>query len=215
MKSKIKKEVKKVYTAYKAEKFLAKFITVSKSQLVKALSEIKIKPPLVLKIISQDALHKTDIGGVRIVKDARYLEEDFKELIKIAKRKKLKLDGIMVQKFYEGEQLIIGIKKDPVFRHVILFGLGGIFTEVLEDTSIRKCPINKYDAQEMIDELKARKIFYGFRGKKLNVNLLKKTLIKVSEIPKKYKSIVELDINPFILNEKEGVAVDARIVFEK
>ncbi len=210
-----KKEDKKILTAYKAEKLLSKYIPISKSQLVKTISEVKIKTPLVLKIISQDAIHKTDIGGVKIVKDEKNLEEDFDELLKISKKKKLKLEGILVQKFYEGEQLIIGIKKDPVFNHVILFGLGGIFTEVLEDTSIRKCPINKSDAQEMIDELKARKIFYGFRGKKLNVNLLKNTLVKVSEIPKKYKNILELDVNPFVLNEKEGIAVDARIIFEK
>ena len=119
----------------------------------------------------------------------------------------------MVQKFVEGENLIIGIKKDEVFNHVILFGVGGIFTEIIDDISIRKCPINKHDAKEMIDELRARKIFYGFRGKKLNVELLKRILIKVSEIPNKHKDIEELDINPFILNEKDGKVVDARITF--
>ncbi|MCH7648878.1 MAG: acetate--CoA ligase family protein, partial [Thaumarchaeota archaeon] len=68
---------------------------------------------------------------------------------------------------------------------------------------------------EMINELRARKIFYGFRGRKLNLDLLKKTLIKVSQIPIKHKKIEELDINPFILNEKTGKVVDARIIFEK
>jgi len=207
------KQKKEVYTGYKAEKLIGKFVPVSKSQLVYQIDQIKIKPPLVLKIISPDALHKSDIGGVRIIKRQDEIEPNFKDLLSIAKRRRIKLDGIMVQQFIEGEQLIIGIKKDPVFGHVILFGLGGIFTEILEDTSIRKCPINKYDAREMMDELKASKIFHGFRGRKLNVTLLRRTLIKVSEIPLKYKKIEELDINPFILNEKTGKVVDARIVF--
>lgn len=172
-----------------------------------------MRPPLVLKIISDQALHKSDINGVRIIKREEDLQDEFNDLLKIAKRRLLKLDGILVQEFHEGEQLIIGIKKDPTFGHIILFGVGGIFTEVFEDTSIRKCPINKQDATEMINELRARKIFYGFRGRKLNLDLLKKTLIKVSQIPLKHKKIEELDINPFILNEKTGKVVDARIIF--
>ena len=121
----------------------------------------------------------------------------------------------MVQKLYPGTELIIGINKDPVFGHAILFGLGGIFTEVLEDISIRKCPITLQDSQEMISELKASKIFKDFRGKKLNIPLLKRTLVKVSKIPLKHKNIQELDINPFVLSEKSGVAIDVRIIFDK
>jgi succinyl-CoA synthetase beta subunit len=198
---------------YKAEKFLSKHIPVAKSQLVKRGEEIRLKTPLVLKIISDQALHKTDIGGVKIVKSEMELTDSFNSLLSIAKRRRLKLDGVLVQEFHSGEQLIIGIKKDPVFGHVILFGLGGIFTEVLEDTSIRKCPISKFDALEMINELKAAKIFHGFRGKKLNLEILVKTLVAVSKLPEKHKKIKELDINPFMLNDKKGVVVDARIVF--
>lgn len=206
---------KRVYTNYEAEKFLSKNkIPVSESQLVKRLSEIKIKPPLVLKIISQDALHKTEINGVRIVKDIHQLEKSYNDLMRISKSKNLRLEGIMVQKFVEGEQLIIGIKKDPVFNHVILFGLGGIFTEVLNDTSIRKCPIKKSDVKDMISELKSSRIFKEFRGKKLNTKFLEETLVNVSKIPSKNKKILELDINPFILNEKSGLVVDSRIIFD-
>jgi len=211
---KVRKLKEDVYTDYKAEKFLSKFVQVSKNQLVKNINQIKIKAPLVLKIISPQAIHKTEIKGIRIVKTNEEIEKNFNELLSISKRKKLKLDGIMVQQFYEGEQLIIGINKDSVFGHVILFGLGGIFTEVLDDTSIRKCPINLKDAQEMIDELKASKIFQGFRGKKLNIEILKRTLVKISQIPQRHKKIKELDINPFILNDKSGRVVDARIVFQ-
>lgn len=205
---------KEVFNGYQAEQFLKKFISISKSQLVKAHTEIKIKPPLVLKIISDQALHKTEIGGVKIIKTKQEIMPAFNELITKARKHKLDLKGILVQEFIEGEQLIIGINRDPVFGHIILFGLGGIFTEVLEDTSIRKCPITENDAQEMIDELKARKIFYGFRGKKLNLPALKKTLVQISKVPTKYKTLKEMDINPYILNEKTGVPVDARISFE-
>ena len=204
----------RIYTNYKAEKFLSRYIPTSENQLVKSLKDIKINPPLVLKIISPDAIHKADIKGVRIIHHPGEIENNFNDLLSIVKKKKLKLDGIMVQKFYPGESVIIGLKKDPVFGHVVLVGLGGVFTEVLEDISIRKCPITTTDAQEMIDELKAAKIFKKeFRGQKLNTPLLKKTLVKVSQIPKRNPNIEELDINPFVLNEKNGRVVDARIVF--
>ncbi len=205
---------KKVLNDYKAEKFLEKYLTTAKRQLVDSFSEIKIKTPLVLKIISDQALHKSDIKGVRIINNESDIKSNFVDLLKIAKNHKIKLDGILVQEFYDGELLIIGIKKDAVFGHVILFGMGGVFTEVYDDISIRKCPITLHDAQEMIDELKAKKIFYGFREKKLNTDLLKKIIVKVSQIPLKHKNIREMDINPFILNEKEGVVADARIVFD-
>jgi hypothetical protein len=203
-----------ILTSYESEKFLEDYIPVSNAQLVNSLKEIKIRPPLVLKIVSPNALHKTEINGVRIVKSIYDVETEFRSLQAIAKKNKLKLEGILVQKFIEGEQLIIGLKKDEVFNHIILFGIGGTMTELYEDTSIRKCPITFQDAQEMIDELKAKKLFYGFRGKKLNTDLLKKTLVTISQIPMKHKTLKEMDINPFILNEKTGACVDARILFD-
>lgn len=203
---------KEVWNEFKAENFLRKFVPVAKSQLVSSFREIKIKTPCVLKIVSDDALHKTEIKGVRIVKQKEDLEKEFNDLLSVAKKKKIRLDGILVHEFVEGSELIIGIKRDQIFGHVILFGIGGIFTEVLKDFSTRKCPINLRDAEEMINELKAREIFYGARGIKLNRELMKKILVKASEIPLKNRKIEELDINPFILNEKEGKVADARIV---
>ena len=203
----------KVYNEFKAEKFLSRFVSVAKSQLVKDFKDLKLKPPLVLKIISDDALHKTEFNGVKVVKIQAEVEPTFKELVKTASRRRLKLDGILAQKYLEGEELIIGVKKDPVFNHVLMFGLGGVYAESLKDISIRKCPINFRDAQEMIDDLKAKNVIYGVRGKKLNINALKRTMVEVSKIPLKNKSIIELDINPFILNEFTGLVADARIIF--
>ena len=203
----------RVYNEFKAEKFLSRFIPVVKSQLIKDFKDLKLKPPIVLKIISDDALHKTEFKGVKIVKSQSEVEPVFKELVRTANRRRLKLEGILAQKYLEGEELIIGVKKDSVFNYVLMFGLGGVYAEALKDISIRKCPINFRDAQEMIDDLKAKNVIYGARGKKFNINVLKHIMVKVSKIPLKNKSIIELDINPFILNESTGFVADARIIF--
>jgi len=202
----------RVFTDYEAERFLSKHLPVAKNQLVQNVSQIKINLPFVLKIISKDALHKSEIHGVRIIQHQSEVEENFQDLLRIAKEKKLRLDGILVQEYSKGIETIIGIKNDEVFGHVLLFGLGGIYTEVLEDIAIRKCPITYGDAGEMVDELRARKIFYGFRGEKVNLQFLKRILVKASEIPGRYKQVQELDINPFMLVEHSGKVVDARMV---
>ena len=204
-----------VLDSHKSQQLISKFINTPKSQILHSIKELTIKAPLVLKIISLDAIHKTEIGGVSIVHHENEIEKEFNNLILIARKNKLSLKGILAQEFIEGQQLIIGLKKDATFNHVILFGLGGIFTELLNDVSIRKCPISKEEAQGMINELKSRKLFEGFRNIQLNTNTLKESLVAISKIPQKHKNIKELDINPFILNNKEGKAVDVRIVIEK
>ncbi len=203
-----------VLTEYKAEQFLKKFLPVAKSQLVQKIEQIKIKVPLVLKLSSPQLLHKTESDAVRIVKNQHDLPIQFTQLQELARKKKIRLAGILVQEFCPGTELIIGIKKDAVFNHVLVFGIGGIFTEILKDTSTRKCPITQTDASEMIEELRSSKLFHGARGIQLNVPFLVKTLIKASQIPLKHPSIKELDINPFMLNKVNGSVVDARIVFE-
>src|SRR3989344_8214057 len=204
-----------VLDSHKSQQLIGKFINTPKSQIIHSIKELTLKAPLVLKIISPDAIHKTEIGGVSIVHHDSEVEKEFDNLILIARKNRLSLKGILAQEFIEGTQLIIGLKKDPTFNHVILFGLGGIFTELLNDISIRKCPISKEEAQDMINELKSKKLFQGFRNIQLNINVLKESLVAVSKIPQKHKNIKELDINPFILNSKEGKAVDARVVLEK
>lgn len=204
-----------VLDAQKSQELIRSHVSLPHTQIVHSLKEIKIKTPLVLKIVSPDIVHKTDIGGVIIVHRHEELEGAFNELISISKKNKIKLKGILVQEFIEGQQLIIGLKKDPTFSNVILFGLGGVFTEILNDIAIRKCPITKEEAQDMINELKSKKLFEGFRNIKLNTDVLKQALVNVSKIPEKHKNIGELDINPFILNSKVGKAVDIRVVLDK
>ena len=211
--------MKKILAEYEAEKFLSKKLPVAKSFLCKNFKDAqasakKIGYPLVLKIISTQALHKSDIGGVVIVKDNEELSSAFDSLIKIAKQEKIKIDGILAQEFIQGKEVIIGIKKDPTFGHVIAFGIGGKYVEILKDITFRACPITSDDAEQMISELKFGKILFGARNETpANRKILVQTLVKVSHLPTNNKKIEELDINPFIINDKIGKVADARIVF--
>jgi acyl-CoA synthetase (NDP forming) len=143
------------------------------------------------------------------IKDMKELEKAFNELKKIKN-----FEGVMVQEYIDGKFIITGLKKDATFGHVIAFGLGGIFTEIIKDIAFRVCPITKKDAIEMIKEIKAYKILEGARGEKpINFYSLLRVLLALSELSKRYKNIEELDINPLIVNEKNAKIVDARIVF--
>ena len=205
----------KVLLGKKAEKFLTG-MPIAKSIVTKDVkkAEKSVKEyPAVLKIISPKASHKTDIGGVKIANNKQELEKEFNLLIKLSKKKKLPLEGILVQEYIKGREVIIGIKNDPSFGHAIMFGIGGTMVEIFKDVTFRICPIEESDAESMIQELKAKQILYGVRGEKaVNINLLKRILVQASLIPKKHKNIEELDINPLIINEKEAKAVDVRVV---
>ncbi len=209
---------KEVFTEFKAEKFLSKYLPVAKNQLVQTINKIdfnKFKFPLVLKLISPQALHKSDIKGVRFVHNKDELKNEFNSLVQLANNKNFKLEGILVQEYKEGHFLIVGGKKDPTFEQVMLVGAGGVFTEVMEDISIRACPITLKDADEMLKELKYYKVLEGYRGKKVNLEKLKEFLVKFSNIMDRNKDITELDINPLIVNEDFVEIIDARIVFQK
>lgn len=205
----------KILAEYEAEKFLSTYLPVAKSTLVKTDKQwngIRKKYPAVMKIISKQALHKTDIGGVKIVNTKEEGEQAYEELKIKAKRKKLRLDGILFQEFVKGKEVIIGIKKDPVFGHILAVGIGGVYVEVLKDITFRACPITRQDAEEMIGELKFKQLLFGARKEKpINRKLLVDILVKASKLPEKNKRIEELDINPFIINDKSGKVADARI----
>lgn len=164
--------------------------------------------PVVLKAVSARIVHKTEAGAVRIVHDAAQLSRDFAALRKLS-------PSVMAQEFVKGAEFILGLKKDPAFGHVILAGIGGIYVEVYKDVSFRVCPITEKDAEAMLlHDLKGSAILAGARGKKLKVSALVDALVKLSRLPQKLPAIAELDINPFILNEKEGKVVDARLILE-
>jgi len=186
-------------------KLLKKYkIPVADYKLIKVEQELeKLKYPTVLKAISEKAIHKTEAGAVKI---CQTLDDAKKEFLKLKK-----LGYVLAQDYIEGKSVIIGVKKDPTFGHVIMFGLGGIFVEVMKDVSFRPCPISAEDAQQMIKELKAYPVLAGLRGKKLNVKIIEDVLLKTSKLAIE-EDVQELDINPFRILSKGGKAVDIRIV---
>ncbi len=204
----------KVFLGKDAEKFL-KGLPLAKSFLIKNAGELnKIKKyPLVMKLISPQSIHKTDIGGVAVTTSLGDAQRTYNKFMKITKSKRMKLTGILIQEYVKGREFIIGIKKDPTFGHVIMFGAGGVFVEPLKDVNFRVCPIDENDASSMLSDLRNQWLITGTRGQKpIIAKQLKQLLVKVSKLPQKYKRIEELDINPLIVNEKELKIVDVRIV---
>ena len=210
----------RVLNAVESENFLKEYLPVAKSILASDFDEAlrfvnKNKYPVVLKLISEKIIHKTDFKAVSIVKNEEEMGREFDRLLEFARKKRLKVEGILVQEFFKGKEVIIGLKKDESFEHVIMVGIGGIYAELLRDVSFRVCPITTEEAEDMLNELKLKKILEGVRGEaRVNLKLLKSILVRISKIPEKNKNIKELDINPFIINANEGRLVDARIVLE-
>ena len=161
--------------------------------------------PIVLKAVSAKIIHKTEAGAVQIVHSSDDLAREFGVLRKLA-------PIILAQEFVKGTEFILGLKKDKTFGHVVVAGIGGIYVEVYKDVSFRVCPITPNDAEQMLNDLKGVAVFTA-RGKNLNKKSLIDALVKLSKLPE-HKSISELDINPFILNEKEGKIADVRIILE-
>ncbi len=203
----------KIYNEAKAEQFLSKYLKINTNLLTKNVNEAldfakKYKFPLSLKIISDQALHKSLINGVRFVNNEQELNFHYKDLLKTTKNKKLKLDGILVQTYIKGREIIIGGKKDDTFGPIILFGGGGIFAELLKDFSLRICPVNENEVKEMMQETKIYEILKNDNNLKQIIN----SVLKVNEIMIKHPEILELDINPLIVNEKGAFVVDARML---
>ena len=163
-----------------------------------------------MKLASPELLHKSDKNAVKLNINEDNFEKAYNELMKIPVKK----DGVILQKFMHGKDILLGLKKDPTFGHVIVVGIGGIYAEVMKDVSMRIVPIKKSDAVEMLKELKSYKILEGFRGEKVNINLIVDELMKLSKLSEKYPEIKELDINPLIANEHHVKVVDARIIFD-
>ena len=176
----------------------------------------KVGFPVVLKVISRGVVHKTDAGGViTCVNDSECVENGFDKIMKNVKKKfsRAKIDGILVQKQCEGEEIIIGMKRDEQFGPVIMFGLGGVFVEVLKDVSFRICPVDKKMANEMIAEIKGFPILKGVRGKKgVNVGAIADVIAKISKMVMDKKDIAELDLNPVIVDEKKAYVADVRMM---
>jgi acetate---CoA ligase (ADP-forming) len=180
-----------------------------------SLSE-KIGYPVVLKIVSPDVIHKSSAGGVIVeLTSAEQVEKAYAEIIYNIRQKypAAQVSGIAVQHMApSGLEVIIGMVKDSLFGNTLMFGLGGIFVELLKDVSFRVTPINKQDAREMIQEIKGYPLLNGFRSQpKVDTAALEDMLIKLSHFIEANPSITELDLNPILVYPDGAIAVDARI----
>jgi len=171
----------------------------------------------VIKIVSPDIIHKTDAGGVKVgIKDEEEATAAYQEIISKAKKynKNAKISGVIVYSMVpQGTEIIIGMMKDPHFGPVIMFGLGGIFVEVLKDISFRVLPIEERDAREMITEIKGYEILKGARGEPpRDIQAIKEVLMKISQLTTENPEINEVDLNPVFVFERGLQVVDARMI---
>ena len=174
--------------------------------------------PVVMKMTSKTTSHKTDVGGVRVnIQSEAQLRAEYKDLIsKLEERGLLDgLEGVIIQEMVKGNrEMVCGIATDPQYGPMMMFGLGGVFIEVMKDVTFRIAPLTDIDAQEMIKSVKAYKLLEGARGTKpAQMEQIEETLLRLSQLVSDFKFIDELDINPLLISEKtgEGIAVDGRI----
>ena len=173
--------------------------------------------PVVLKVSSVDITHKSDAGGVKVnLKNKAEVEIAFDEIMQSCKAANptAKIEGVSVQCMAKpGIEVIMGIIKDPSFGPVIMFGLGGVFVEVLQDVAFRIVPIEKSDAEEMINEIKGKKLLEGYRGQEAaDITCLQQMLLKLSDFVNTTPEIEEIDMNPVFAYKDGAVVVDARII---
>lgn len=174
--------------------------------------------PVVMKMTSKTTSHKTDVGGVRVnIQSEEQLRAEYKDLIAKLTEKGLieGLEGVIIQEMVKGNrEMVCGIATDPQYGPMMMFGLGGVFIEVMKDVTFRIAPLTDVDADEMIKSVKAYKLLQGARGTTpANMEQIQETLLRLSQLVNDYKFIDELDINPLLISEKtgEGIAVDGRI----
>ncbi|MDH7517458.1 MAG: acetate--CoA ligase family protein [Candidatus Thermoplasmatota archaeon] len=174
------------------------------------LSKINLRFPVALKVCSNKILHKTDVGGVRLnIKDMTELKQVFKDF-----RKKFPKEDLLVDQMEEkGVEIIIGLVQDPTFGLCIMCGVGGIFTELYRDVSFRVVPIDRYDAVQMVEEIKGKKLLEGFRGIKADKQLVVDLLLRVSKIGEELMDRVDqMDLNPVFVYENRVCVVDAKLI---
>lgn len=168
--------------------------------------------PVVLKGCSDRLLHKTEKGMVKLnLKNADEVAAAYDDIIS---RDDIGLDGVLVQEMIRGDrEFVMGLMRDPQFGPCVMFGLGGIFTEVLKDTSFRIAPLTAIDAGEMLDEIRAKDILDEFRGSPaVDRDALVKALVGLGNLAVTNPEIAEIDINPVIVHGNRPIAVDALVV---
>lgn len=196
---------------YDVKQILKKYgINVPDGVLIKDLPErLDIEFPVVLKVSDKNILHKSDVGGVAInIKNMEELKEKFNEM-----KNKFPDSKFLIERMVKpGIELIIGSIYDKNFGQTIMLGIGGIFVELYKDVSFRLIPITEKDAYSIIDDLKGKRLFEGFRNYRLKKEDVVGLLLKVSQIVSDLKNVDQLDLNPIIFNEDGYFVVDAKLI---
>jgi len=202
------------------------FFAKQKNELRKIIPRINF--PIAIKVVSPQIIHKTDFGGVKLnIRTAKETEEAWEKIVekinpdplasglrpKASEKIKAEILGMIIQPMIKGKEVIVGLKRDPIFGPVIIFGLGGIFTEILKDVSMAIAPLTKKDAREMLGEIKGLEILKGARGERsVNFEALEKIILSLSRLSLEHQEIKEIDLNPVIVNDARAIVVDARII---
>lgn len=173
--------------------------------------------PVVLKIVSDDIPHKSDVGGVQLnLRDREAVGAAYDRILQNVRTRRpdARIEGVSVQRQAPpGVEVIVGLTTDPQFGPVVMFGLGGVLVEVLQDVAFRVVPLTARDAREMIREVKGFALLQGYRGAPpADLAALESLLLKVSELAQRHPEIAELDLNPVFAYPNGAVAVDARVV---
>lgn len=220
---KVRKQKRKNLSEVEAREVLTYYkIPVVKGEIIKSIEDAirfseKNGYPVVLKVLSPNIIHKTDVGGIILdIKNEKELTQAYSKMLREIRENapKAEIEGFFIQEMIQdGYEVIVGGKQDQTFGSVVLFGLGGIFVEVFDDVSFRVVPISREDALDMIKEIKGFKILQGYRGKRpADLNVLIDVLMKTSKMLEENPEIKELDINPIFALPDKAIAVDARII---
>jgi acyl-CoA synthetase (NDP forming) len=176
------------------------------------LENLKLSYPVALKVCSRKILHKTDVGGVKLgIKDFDELKQEFSVFMK-----KFPKENFLVEQMEEKSvEIIIGLVNDPTFGLSIMCGIGGIFTELYKDVVFRVVPIDRYNAEQMVEEIKGKKLLEGFRGIKSNKQLVIDLILKVSKLGEELmERIDQMDLNPVFIYATNYCVVDAKLILK-
>ncbi|MCS7131546.1 MAG: acetate--CoA ligase family protein [Hadesarchaea archaeon] len=220
-----KKQGRRVLLEHEAKQVLSAWgIPVARSKLARDAAEAvriarELRYPVVMKIASPDIVHKSDAGGVKVgLSSELEVRQAFDEILANARAYKpnASILGVTVQEYLpQGKEVIIGAMQDPSFGATVMFGLGGIWVEVLKDVSFRLAPLTTEDAKEMIQEIKGYPVLAGLRGEpQADIDAIADMLQKVGDLAYEIPEIAEVDLNPvFAFDRGKGaIAIDARMI---
>ena len=178
---------------------------------------VRLGFPVALKIISPDILHKSDVGGIQLyLNDAQAVADAYRQMMSsIAERlPQARLEGTMVERMADkGQEVIIGMRRDPNFGPLIMFGLGGIYVELFGDVSFRVAPFTPLEALDMIHQTHAGKLLYGFRGEEPgDLEAVVDVILRLSQLALDFPQIAEMEINPLRVFRRGTLALDGRII---